>query len=84
MAEGYQHERDQAVLRAPWRPAAIRLLTLDEVNLLGSNPAYRTLLSQLENQFATLAPSDAVALLRAAMTATGAPSVRFLRITGGR
>lgn len=79
----YDDERAQAVLRAPWRPAVIRLLTLDEYNLLGSNPAYRTLLSSLENQFATLTPSDAVVQLRAAMTAPGAPSVRFLRITGG-
>lgn len=81
--EGYQHEVDQAVLRATWRRAFNALLSLDEKNLLGSNPEYRTLLHELEHQFATLSTADAAAALRAAMTAPGAPSVRFLRIHGG-
>lgn len=84
MAEGYEHERDQELLRVPWRKAFNALLTGDEWNLLASNPEYRTLARSQRNQFATLSPEDAIVQMRAAMTAPGAPSVRFFRITGGR
>ena len=83
MPSGYDYEKGQAALRATWRRSFNALLKLDEQNLLGSNPEYRTLMRQLEHQYATLTPSDAVTQLRAALTAPGAPSVRFLRITGG-